>query len=194
MRVLVGCEVSGTVRDAFILKGHDAWSCDIWAPEDLPLPLPQMFPERHYKMNVLMLLDKKWDLAIFHPPCTRLCSSGAAWHRYYRKEQEASLNFVRELLNAPIPKIALENPIGVISTRIRPPDQIVQPWWFGDEQSKATCLWLENLPKLTPTNIVEKHEEKSYKMSPSITRGMKRSITPLGMANAMAEQWGTCAF
>jgi hypothetical protein len=191
MRVLIGCEFSGIVREAFRILGHDAWSCDL---------LPTRIPGNHYECDIHDILDDAWDLAIFHPPCTHLCVSGARWFKDKKTEQEEALDFVRMLLNAPIPRIALENPVGIISSRIRKPDQIIQPWMFGDEATKTTCLWLKNLPHLTPTNIVGKgarHVTKSgrslpewYNLPPSEDRGMKRSVTFQGMANAFAEQWG----
>lgn len=147
MRVLVGCEFSGTVRDAFAKRGHDAWSCDL---------LPTEKPGNHYQQDVLSVLHLGWDLAIFHPPCTYLTSSGLHWNKRVpgreQKTQE-SLEFVRVLLAAPIPRIALENPIGRIGTAIRPADQTIQPYEYGHDASKATCLWLKNLPKLRPTSF-----------------------------------------
>jgi len=191
MRVLIGCEFSGVVREAFRKLGHDAWSCDLLPTDDKS--------EYHLQCDVLTILDDGWDLAIFHPPCTHLASSGARWFKNKQKEQEEALEFVKKLLDAPIEKIALENPIGVISSRIRKPDQVIQPWMFGDEATKTTCLWLKNLPKLVPTNIVSKGERhitksgrslpKWYNMPPSPDRGKKRSITFQGIANAFAAQW-----
>lgn len=139
MRVLVACEFSGVVREAFRWLGHDAWSCDILPAED---------GGEHIETDVLKVLDRGWDLMIAHPPCTHLAVSGARWFAEKRAEQEAALDFVRQLLAAPIPRIALENPISIISSRIRKPDQIIQPWQFGHGEVKATCLWLKNLPKL----------------------------------------------
>ena len=191
MRVLVACEFSGAVRDAFRARGHDAVSCDILDGEgDGP----------HLKGDVREFLGDGWDLMIAHPPCTHLSSSGARWFHLKWKEQAEALEFVRLLLDAPIPKIAVENPVGVIGTRIRPADQIVHPWMFGDEASKQTCLWLNGLPKLEPTNVVGKGEfhvtksvrklPKWYNLPPSPDRGKKRSVTFPGFARAMAEQWG----
>ena len=160
MRVLVACEYSGRVRDAFIAKGHDAWSCDL-LPTDAPGP--------HFHCDVADILDNDWDLMIAHPPCTHLAVSGAR-HFAAKKAsglQDEALDFVRMLLNANIPKIALENPISIISSRIRKPDQIIQPWQFGHGETKATCLWLKNLPKLLPTNIVEGRSDRIHKMPPS---------------------------
>lgn len=181
MRVLVACEFSGIVRDAFCNKGHDAVSCDL---------LPSENSGAHIQGNVLDFLNEGWDLMIAHPPCTHLAVSGARWFKHKQKEQKEALNFVSQLLNAPINKIALENPVSVISTKIRKPDQIIQPWQFGHGETKKTCLWLKNLPKLIPTNIVDGRENKIHKMAPSKDRWKKRSITYIGIANAMAEQWG----
>ena len=144
LKVLVACEYSGAVRDAFGALGHDAWSCDL---------LPTEKPGKHFEKDVRDLLCVEWDLMIAHPPCTHLCVSGARWFKDKVNEQAAALDFVRELLNADIPHIALENPVSIISSKIRKPDQIIQPWQFGHGETKATCLWLKNLPKLKPTNI-----------------------------------------
>lgn len=182
MKVLVACEYSGRVREAFRKLRHDAWSCDLLpADDDSP---------HHYQCDVLTLLDKGWDMMIAHPPCTHLAVSGARWFKDKREEQALSLSFVWALLNAPIPRIALENPISIISTHIRKPDQIIQPWMFGHGETKATCLWLKNLPKLTPTSIVDGRENKVWKMPPSHDRWKKRSVTYQGVADAMAQQWG----
>ena len=180
MKVLVACEFSGIVRDAFRNKGHDATSCDL---------LPTDKPGLHYQGDVRDILNDRWDLMIAHPPCTHLAVSGARWFKDKQKEQKEALDFVRLLLDAPIDKIALENPISVISTRIRKPDQIIQPWMFGHGETKATCLWLKNLPKLQPTKIVEGRENRIHKMPPSKNRGKLRSITYQGIADAMANQW-----
>lgn len=181
MNVLIACEFSGIVRDAFIKKGHNAISCDI---------LPTEKPGPHYQGNVLDIINNGWDLMIAHPPCTHLAVSGARWFKYKQKEQVKALEFVRKLLDVPIDKIALENPISVISTKIRKPDQIIQPWQFGHGETKATCLWLKNLFKLKPTNIVDGRENRIHKMPPSKDRWKNRSRTFQGIANAMAEQWG----
>ena len=181
MKVLVACEFSGVVRDAFRQRGHDAISCDL-------LPTEHQGP--HIQGDVVPHLSDGWGLMIAHPPCTHLAVSGARWFKYKLKEQEEALEFVRKLLNAPIPRIALENPISVISSRIRKPDQIIQPWMFGHGETKATCLWLKNLPKLKPTNIVEGREGRVWKMPPSLERWKNRSRTLQGIANAMADQWG----
>lgn len=182
MRVLVACEYSGTVRDAFAARGHDAWSCDLLPTERLG---------NHIHGDVLQHLHRNWDLMIAHPPCTHLAVSGARWFKDKQIEQAEALDFVRRLLDAPIPRIALENPISIISSRIRKPDQIIQPWQFGHGETKATCLWLKNLPKLLPTNIVEGREARIHKMPPGPDRWKERSRTFEGIAQAMAEQWGS---
>jgi len=181
MRVLIACEFSGRVRDAFAARGHDAWSCDL---------LPTERPGKHIQGDVLGALNDGWDLMIAHPPCTHLAVSGARWFKDKQVEQAAALEFVRLLLNAPIPKIALENPVSVISTRIRKPDQIVQPWMFGHGETKTTCLWLKNLPLLVPTDIVAGREARVWKLPPSEDRWKIRSRTLVGIAEAMATQWG----
>jgi site-specific DNA-cytosine methylase len=185
MKVLIACEYSGTVRDAFIAQGHDAISCDL-LPTDAPGP--------HYQGDVRDILNDGFDLMIAHPPCTHLAVSGARWFKDKQKEQAEALDFVRLLLNAPIDKIALENPISIISSRICKPNQIIQPWQFGHGETKATCLWLKNLPCLVPTNIVEGREAKVHRMSPSPDRWKLRSATYKGIAQAMAEQWGKARF
>jgi len=191
MRVLVACEYSGTVRDAFRARGHDAWSCDL-LPSDSSGP--------HLQEDVRAYLGLGWDLMIAHPPCTHLAVSGARWFREKARQQEEALEFVRTLMDAPIPRIALENPVSIISSRIRKPDQIIQPWQFGHEATKTTCLWLKGLPPLIPTSIVGKggrHVTKSgrslpewYNLPPSPKRWKIRSATFPGIAQAMAEQWG----
>ena len=181
MRVLDACEYSGTVRDAFAARGHDAWSCDRLPTERLG---------NHIHGDVLQHLHRNWDLMIAHPPCTHLAVSGARWFKDKQIEQAEALDFVHRLMDAPIPRIALENPISIISSRIRKPDQIIQPWQFGHGETKATCLWLKNLPKLTPTNIVEGREARIHKMPPGPDRWKERSRTFEGIAQAMAEQWG----
>ncbi|NDC10474.1 MAG: DNA cytosine methyltransferase [Oxalobacteraceae bacterium] len=181
MRVLVACEYSGRVRDAFIRRGHDAMSCDL-LPTDAEGP--------HYKGDVRNILDDGWDLMIAHPPCTHLAVSGARWFKEKQVEQAEALEFVRTLLDAPIPCIALENPVSIISSRIRKPDQIIHPWQHGHGETKATCLWLKNLPLLKPTSVVEGRETRIHKMPPSPDRWKKRSETYLGIAAAMAQQWG----
>jgi site-specific DNA-cytosine methylase len=180
-RVLVACEYSGTVRDAFASLGFDAWSCDMLETEK---------PGNHYKGDVRDILNDGWDLMIAHPPCTHLAVSGARWFKEKQKEQAEALEFVRLLLDAPIKHIALENPISIISSRIRKPDQIIQPWQFGHGETKSTCLWLKNLPKLQPTNIVEGREQRIWKMPPSADRWKERSRTFAGIGLAMSHQWG----
>jgi hypothetical protein len=194
MKVLVGCEYSGKVRQAFRDIGHDAWSCDLLPQDD--------GSKYHIQGDVVTLLNDGWDLAVFHPPCTYLSVSGMHWTtRGLRDPQltEDALIFVQTLLNAPIPKIALENPVSVISSRIRKPDQIIQPWWFGDDASKKTCLWLKNLSPLQPTNMLHGDNKTrranqttsgQNKLTPSKDRWKKRSETYQGIANAMAAQWG----
>lgn len=181
MKVLIACEYSGTVCDEFLACGHDAMSCDL-------LPTDVLGP--HYQGNVLDVLQNGWDLMIAHPPCTHLAVSGARWWKDKLVEQSEALEFVRLLLDAPIKKIALENPISKISTAIRKPDQIIQPWQYGHGETKATCLWLKNLPLLTPTNIVDGREARVHRMSPSPDRWKHRSTTLQGIAAAMAAQWG----
>lgn len=192
MRVLVACEFSGIVREAFRARGHNAWSCDL-------LPSADNSPH-HYRVDVEKILAADWELMIAHPPCTHLASSGARWFKDKPKEQEEALRFIEVLMNAPIPKICIENPVGVISSKIRKPDQIIQPYMFGDPYEKKTCLWLKGLPKLEVTKLVKpeprvvfssgKSMPAWYNLPPSADRGMKRSITFQGFANAMAEQWG----
>lgn len=182
MRVLVACEFSGVVRRAFRERGHDAWSCDLLEAEDSQ--------EFHIRGDVLNVLESGWDCLIAHPPCTHLAVSGARWFKEKRNEQVVALEFVRALLNAPISRIALENPVSVISTRIRKPDQIIQPWQFGHGETKATCLWLKNLPPLKPTNIVDGREARVHRAPPGPDRWKERSRTFPGIAKAMAEQWG----
>lgn len=181
MRVLVACEFSGVVRDAFVGRGHDAMSCDL---------LPTEVPGPHYEGDVLDVLDQGWDLMVAHPPCTHLAVSGARWFKDKQEEQREALEFVRVLLDAPIPRIALENPVSIISSRIRKPDQIIQPWQFGHGETKATCLWLKGLPTLQPTDVVDGREPRVHKMPPSPDRWRERSRTFTGIAAAMADQWG----
>ena len=186
MRVLIACEFSGTVRQAFERLGHDAWSCD-WVPTEKP--------GNHVQGDVLPLLygginSGKWDLLIAHPPCTHLAVSGARWFKDKQTEQAGALNFVRLLMDAPVPMIAIENPISIISSRIRKPDQIIQPWQFGHGETKATCLWLKGLPPLQATDVVEGREAKVHRMPPGPDRWKERSRTYAGIAAAMAAQWG----
>jgi hypothetical protein len=186
MRVLIACEFSGVVRRAFRERGHDAWSCDLLPAED--------GSEFHYRADIKWgLCMFPWDLMIAHPPCTHLAVSGARWFKDKQQEQAEAIEFVQALMDAPIPRIALENPISVISSRIRKPDQIIQPWMFGHGEVKATCLWLKNLPKLESTNIVEGRVPRVHREPPSPDRWKNRSRTMTGIAQAMAEQWGALA-
>ena len=182
LNVLIGCEYSGRVRDAFAKLGVNAWSCDLLESET---------PGNHYQGDISEIINLGWDLAIFHPPCTDLAVSGA---RYFKEKiadgrQKKALDFVDFLLNSNIKHIALENPISIISSKIRKPNQIIQPWQFGHGETKSTCLWLKNLPNLIPTNIVSGREAKIHKMPPSPDRWKNRSRTYQGIANAMALQW-----
>jgi site-specific DNA-cytosine methylase len=181
MKVLVACEYSGTVRDAFKAKGHDAWSCDL---------LPTDTPGNHIQGDVLEVIGQGWDLMVAHPPCTHLAVSGARWFKLKQKEQAEALDFVRALLNSPVEKICLENPVSIISSRIRKPSQVIQPWQFGHGETKATCLWLKGLPLLQPSQIVEGREARIHKLPPSPDRWKIRSKTYEGIAKAMADQWG----
>ena len=183
MRVLIACEMSGRVRDAFAKLGHYTMSCDL---------LPSLTEGNHYQGDVFDIIDDHWDLMIGHPPCTHLAVSGARYFAEKRADgrQQSALEFVQKLMNANIPKIAIENPVSIISSHIRKPDQIIQPWMFGHDETKATCLWLKELPKLVPTDVVEGREQRIWKMPPSKDRAMLRSITYQGIADAMAEQWG----
>jgi len=183
MRVIVACKYSGRVRDAFAKMGHFAMSCDL---------LPTDAPGLHYQGDIFDVIDQGWDIMIAHPPCTHLAVSGA---RYFAAKQESgvqqeALEFVRRLLDAPIPKIALENPVSIISSKIRKPNQIIQPWQFGHGETKATCLWLKDLPKLISTEVVSGREAKVHRMPPSPDRWKLRSTTYQGIADAMAAQWG----
>ena len=182
MKVLVACEFSGVVREAFAARGHDALSCDL---------LPTEIPGNHYQGDVFDLTGKyDFDLMIAHPPCTHLAVSGARWFKDKIQEQADALEFVRRLMDARIEHIAIENPISVISSKIRKPDQIIQPWMFGHGETKATCLWLKNLPELTPTNIVDGRDARIHMMPPGPERWKNRSRTFTGIAEAMADQWG----
>lgn len=183
MRVLVACEFSGIVRDAFAARGHDAWSCDL---------LPSECPGKHWQGDVRTIISDGWDLIIAFPPCTYLAVSGARWWAGRKAEQEAALDFVRGfmLIGERGVKIAIENPIGCISTRLAKPTQIIQPWQFGHGEVKATCLWLYNLPLLKPTEIVEGRKPRVHHAAPSPDRWKERSRTLTGIAQAMAEQWG----
>lgn len=184
MQVLVGCEFSGVVRDAFRRRGHTAYSCDILDTETNP--------QYHYKTKIQTLMDIHWDLVILFPPCTYLSSSGARWWAKKQKEQAAAIRFVKLLFNWRVNKLCIENPVGIISSVIRKPDQIVHPWQFGHNESKSTCLWLKNLPLLKPTKIVhcENYRIASAYDTQANRRWKQRSRTYTGIAEAMAEQWG----
>ena len=182
MKVLVACEFSGVVRRAFRERGHQAVSCDL-------LPCEDNSPY-HIVGDVLDLLDEGWDMMIAFPPCTHLAVSGARWFAGKQQDQEKALDFVRRLMCANIPRIAIENPVGIISTRIRKPDQIIQPWQFGHGETKATCLWLKNLPPLKPTDVVNGRYPGVHREPPSPDRWKNRSRTYQGIAEAMADQWG----
>ena len=182
-RVLVACEYSGTVRDAFIAAGHDAMSCDL---------LPTESPGPHYQGSVFDVIDYPWDLMIAHPPCTHLSVSGARHFvakRLDGRQQSAAAFFMR-LAKAGIPHYAIENPVCVMSSLWRQPDQTIQPWQFGHGETKATCLWLKNLPPLRPTNVVDGRDARIHRMPPSAERWKERSRTYAGIARAMADQWG----
>ncbi len=183
MRVLIACEYSGRVRDAFRSLGHDAVSCDL-LPTDVPGP--------HYQGDVLNIIHDEWDLMIAHPPCTHLAVSGARHFAAKRADgrQQEAIEFFLSLARAPIPRIAIENPVCIMSSIWRKPDQTIQPWQIGHGETKATCLWLKNLPHLVPTNIVDGREPRIHRMPPSDDRWKLRSETYLGIAKAMAEQWG----
>jgi hypothetical protein len=182
VRVLVACEFTGTVRDAFLRHGHDAVSADL---------LPTEVPGPHHHGDVRDILDDGWDLMVAHPPCTHLARSGSRWWKDRRTEQDEALDFVRTLMAADIPRIAIENPIGAIGPHIRKPDQIIHPWWFGHGEVKATCLWLKGLKRLNSTDPVDGRDERIHRMPPSPTRSQDRSRTYPGMAEAMAAQWGS---
>lgn len=183
MKVLVACEYSGTVRDAFIARGHDAISCDL-LPSDRPGP--------HYQGDVFDIIGNGYDLMIAHPPCTHLAVSGARHFAAKRADgrQQEAIDFFMRLAQVDILRIAIENPVCIMSSLWRKPDQIIQPWQFGHGETKATCLWLKNLPLLTPTNIVDGRDDRIHKMPPSPDRWKLRSKTYEGIARAMAEQWG----
>jgi len=182
MKVGILCEFSGIVRDAFIREGHEAISCDL-LPSDSDFG-PHIIGD---------CLEQDWssfDLLICHPPCTHLAVSGARWFKDKQKEQQEALEFVKKLMNLPVYKIVIENPVSIISSKIKKPDQVIQPWQFGHGETKATCLWLKNVPLLQPTLIVDGREHKIHKMSPGKDRWKKRSLTYTGIAEAMAKQWG----
>lgn len=183
MRVLVACEFSGVVRDAFRSRGHDAWSCDLIDTE-------RGCPEYHIQDDVRNHIHKNWHLMVAFPPCTHLSVSGARWFKDKRVEQFRAMEFFIHLATCEIRMIAIENPIGIMSTRYRKPDQIIQPWQFGHGETKATCLWLKNLPKLVPTNVVEGRHARVHWEPPGPDRWKNRSRTYRGIADAMGEQWG----
>ena len=185
-RVLVACEYSGTVRDAFIAQGHDAMSCDL---------LPTESPGPHHQGSVLDVLGDGWDLMVAFPPCTHLASSGARWFAAKRADgrQQHGIDFFMAIANASIPRIAIENPVGIMSTQWRKPDQIIQPWQYGHGETKATCLWLKGLPTLRPTDIVDGREQRIWRLPESKDRWKIRSKTFGGIADAMAQQWGRYA-
>ena len=204
MRVLVGCERSGIVRDAFLKRGHDAWSCDLMPSDSLN--------NQHFQDDIRKVLAQTshhWDLLVAFPPCTHLCISGARWFKDKQKLQDEALLFIHFLMSAPINKICIENPVGIISTKIKKPSQIIQPWQFGHEETKKTCLWLKNLPRLIPTKIMGAEPQRTLiptienarrdgnltasgqnKLGPSDNRAYLRAKTYSGIAQAMAEQWG----
>ena len=182
MKVFVACEESGIVTKAFRKRGHEAYSGDIVQTRGNKT--------WHILGDSRLYLKKDWDLLIAFVPCTRLCVSGARWFEQYMNEQEQAVGFFLRFANAPINKIAIENPVGIMNTWYRKPNQIIQPWQFGHGETKATCLWTKNLPNLVPTNIVEGREARIHKMPPSKDRSMLRSETYQGIADAMAEQWG----
>lgn len=183
MKVLIACEYSGAVRDAFIRGGHDAMSCDL---------MPTEAPGPHYQGDVRDVLDYPWDLMIAHPPCTHLSVSGARHFEAKRMDgrQQSAVSFFMALARAQIPMIAIENPVCIMSSMWRKPDQVIQPWQFGHGETKATCLWLKGLPLLRPTDVVEGRESRIHRMPPSAERWKERSRTFSGIAEAMATQWG----
>ena len=184
MKVLIACEFSGVVRRAFRAIGHDAYSCDLLPSEDNSI--------YHIRGDAIATLSMGWDLMIAHPPCTDLAVSGARWFPAKRADgsQQRSIDFFLAMCRASVPRICVENPVSIMSTLYRKPDQIIQPWQFGHGETKATCLWLHNLPKLTPTNIVAGREAKIHHMTPGPNRWRERSRTYEGIAKAMADQWG----
>lgn len=183
MKILIACEYSGIVREAFIKKGHDVISCDI---------LPTEINGPHYQGDVMDIINNGFDMMIAFPPCTHLAVSGARYFNIKKQDgrQQEGINFFMSLVNTNIEKIAIENPIGIMSTQYRKPDQIIQPWQFGHGETKSTCLWLKNLPCLIPTKIVDGREQRIWKMPPSADRAKLRSKTYQGIADAMADQWG----
>ena len=184
LRVLIACEFSGIVREAFAAHGHDAWSCDL---------LPSEQPGQHYQRDVRELLGKPWDLMIAFPPCTYLCNSGARWWKDRQREQQEALAFVRLLLDAPMPRVCVENPEGRISTAIRKPDQYIHPWEYGHGEEKKTGLWLKNLPLLQPTQLMAERVQRVWRMGQTRHRSQDRSRTYPRIAAAMSQQWGALA-
>lgn len=186
MRVIVGCEFSQVVTMAFRANGHEAYSCDI-------IPCEGGHPEWHFQEDILEVLKRKeFDLGIFHPPCTHLCSSGARHFAQKRADgrQQQGIDFFMAFTRTSIPRVAIENPVGIMSTIYRKPDQIIQPWMFGHGETKATCLWMHGLPLLTPTNIVDGRTPRIHRMAPGPMRSHERSRTFKGIADAMSAQWG----
>ena len=181
MKILVACEYSGRVRDAFIKRGHDAISSDL---------LPTESPGPHFQGNVLDILDQDWDMIIAFPPCTYLTSAGSRWWAERQEEQQRAIDFARKFFYSDCPKIAIENPIGKLSTEVAEPNQIIQPWQFGHPFTKSTCLWLKGLPLLEPTNVVKPLGSEIHRMPETKARSKKRSLIYQGIADAMAEQWG----
>lgn len=186
MRVLVACEFSGVVRDAFARRGHDAWSCDI---------LPTEKPGNHYQCDLFSILPGDWDIVIAHPPCTCLTVSGNRWYAGTQQRTDA-IQFVERIWKLPLKRLCIENPVGVLSTQsnLGKPSQYIEPWMFGHDETKRTGLWLRGLPPLMATVIETTREQRIWKMSPSATRAMNRSRTYPGIADAMASQWGMCLF
>ena len=182
MKVLIACEFSGIVREAFKAKGHDVWSCDL---------LPTEIPGQHIQGDIIPVLYEYWDMVIAFPPCTHLAVSGARWFEEKRKDgrQQRGIDFFMQLARYPGERVAIENPIGIMSTIYRKPDQIIQPYMFGHGETKATCLWLKNLPKLTPTNEVDGRVARVHREPPGPERWKNRSRTFQGIADAMASQW-----
>lgn len=202
MKVLIGCEFSGVVRDAFVDRGHDAYSCDL-----LPTLDTSKHPNRHHQGDIIELLSDEWDLLIAHPPCTRLANSGVRWLRNpppgrtvasMQAELEEGARLFSRLLNASVPRICIENPVmhkhaKALIENYFPPAQSIQPWQFGHGETKRTCFWLKNLPPLTPTNVVAGRQQRVWLEPPGPDRWMKRSVTYQGIADAMADQWGDLA-
>lgn len=183
MKILIACEFSGIVRDAFSEYGHDVWSCDLKHVQDKG--------KKHIQGDVLNILDDGWDMMIAHPPCTHLSVSGARWFKDKINDgrQKSAIDFFMKLVNAPIRRICIENPVCIMSTIYRKPDQVIQPWMFGHDESKRTCLWLKGLSRLKPTDIRDVRYNRLHNLSPSHHRAKFRSITYKGIANAMAKQW-----